>query len=121
MYKYIAVPSVTATICQCTSTMCHKRSLACRLRQIYDPSWTEATAASKCSTTLNRDGSFERTVGHTYIQLDRLSGLEKFSLAGDHIINIHRHHWLWHAGDIISGLAGLIAKSPVISRDTDTA
>ena len=62
----------------------------------------QATAASRCSTYF-RDGLFERTVGHTYIQLDRLSGLKRFSLSGNHI---HR------PCDMIDGLAGLIANSP---------
>ena len=51
--------------------------------------------------TLNRHTPFERSVGQ--IQLDRLSRLKKFSLLGNHI---HQ------PCGIISGLAGLIAKSP---------
>ena len=46
---------------------------------------------------------FKRWVGHKCIQLDLLSGLKKFSLSSDHI-HLPR--------DIISNLAGLIAKSP---------
>ena len=44
---------------------------------------------------------FERSVGH--IQLDHLLGLKKISLSCNHV---HRPR------DIVSGLAGLIAKSP---------
>ena len=51
--------------------------------------------------TLNRDAPFEWLAGE--IQLDCLSGLKKLSLSGNHV---HRPR------DIISGLAGLIAKSP---------
>jgi hypothetical protein len=53
--------------------------------------------------TLNRNGTFERLMGYTDIQLDRLSGLKEFSLSGNHV-HLPR--------DIISRLAGLIAKSP---------
>ena len=77
---------------------------------MYDPWWTEAAVIRGLSRlpqlqdlqiTLNRHAPFERSVGQ--IQLDRLSGLKKFSLLGNHI---HQ------PCDIISGLAGLIAKSP---------
>ena len=53
--------------------------------------------------TLNRHVpiKFERSVGQ--IQLDLLSGLKKISLWGNHVYQLH---------DIISGLTGLIAKSP---------
>ena len=78
--------------------------------QIYDPWWTEAVVIrglarlpqlQDLQLTLNRHTPFERSVGQ--IQLDRLSGLKKFSLLGNHI---HQ------PCGIISGLAGLIAKSP---------
>ena len=81
--------------------------------QLYDPSWTEA-AVIRALTRLPQlrdlqlvlyrvEPPFERSVGHTSIQLDLLSGLEKFSLSGVHI-HLPR--------DITSSLAGLIAKSP---------
>ena len=80
---------------------------------MYDPLWTEAAVIRgltrlpqlqdlqlilSCFTPL-----FERWVGHKCIQLDLLSGLKKFSLSGDHI-HLPRN--------IVSCLAGLIAKSP---------
>ena len=84
---------------------------ACRWAvQIYDPSWTEAAVIrgltrlsqlQDLQLTLNRHAPFNRSVGQ--IQLDRLSGLKKISLLGNHI---------YKPSDIISGLAGLIAKSP---------
>ena len=77
---------------------------------MYDPSWTEAAVIrgltrlpqlQDLQLILNRHAPFERSVGH--IQLDCLSGLKKISLSGNHI------HF---PPDIISGLAGLVAKSP---------
>ena len=80
--------------------------------QIYDPSWTEPTVIQGLTRlsqlqdlqlTLNRTAIFVRSVGDIHWQLERLPGLKKISLSGNHI---HRPR------DIISGLAGLIAKSP---------
>ena len=83
---------------------------------MYDPSWTEAAVIrgltrlpqlQDLQLVLNRHAPFERSVGQ--IQLDLLSGpgLKKVSLSGNHI---HRPR------DIISSLAGLIAKSPQLAH-----
>ena len=78
--------------------------------QKHDPSWTETAIIrgltrlpqfQDLQVILNRDALFESSVGH--IQLDRLSGLKKISLSGNHVDRPR---------DIINGLAGLIAKSP---------
>ena len=78
--------------------------------QIYDPSWTEAAVIrglarlpqlQDLQLILNRNQIYECSVGD--IQLDRLTGLKRISLSGNHI---------HHPPNIISGLAGLIAKSP---------
>ena len=84
---------------------------ACRWAvQIYDPPWTETAIIrgltrlpqlQDLQVILNRDTLFESSVGH--IQSDRLSGLKKISLSGNHVDRPR---------DIINGLAGLIAKSP---------
>ena len=76
--------------------------------QVHDPSWTEAAVIrglnrlpqlQDLQLILNR----VRPRGQTCIQLDLLSGLKKFSLSGDYI---------FLPRDIVSSLAGLIAKSP---------
>ena len=73
--------------------------------QVHDPLWTEAAVIrgltrlprlQDLQLTLNRVALLEHSVGQ--IQLDRLSGLKKFSLSGNNAL--------------ISGLAELIAKSP---------
>jgi hypothetical protein len=77
---------------------------------MYDPSWTEATVIDSLTRLshlqdlqliLNRHAVFESSPGN--LQLDHLSGLKKITLSGNHI---HR------PPGIVSGLAGLIAKSP---------
>ena len=75
----------------------------------FDPSWTGAAVIQGLTKLpqlqdlqliLNCD---EESSSVGQIELDRLSGLKKFSISGNHV---HRHR------DVISGLAGLIAKSP---------
>lgn len=77
---------------------------------MYDPSWTEAVVIDgltrlprlqNLQLIFNRHAVFERSPGN--LQLDRLSGLKRFSLSGNYI---------HHPPGIVRGLAGLIAKSP---------
>ena len=79
--------------------------------QVHDPPWTEAPVIrglaklpqlQDLQLTLNRDSPIESSESVGRI-LDCLSGLKRISLSGNHV---HRPR------DIISGLAGLIAKSP---------
>jgi len=77
--------------------------------QFYDPSWTEIAVIrglarlpqlQDLQLLLYRDRPFSERLddGYKFIQLNLLSGLKKFSLSGRR--------------DIVSGLAGLIAKCP---------